>query len=321
MIRRLAGRLLSIVAAVASADHFRVVHAAGRGPGIGAVARITVVGTGNMVRWFSLRRLPVVASVTIAGDFIMVHSRDRRPGGGAVTCIAVVGCIDMIRGLAGGRLSIVTTVATAYHFRVVHLLHRRPGAGVVTGLAIAAGIDVLRRFSICHRAIVTTHAVANDLVMINPLQGQPARCTMAVITLGTGGRMVCRLAFHLHPVMAYCAWLGGEEVIKPRNAETPEVVALTAFQVGRDVRRLLAAGEDAVMTLAAIGWRAPVGLVPVTVAIAAVDVTVRSLQGETEGVVIELGRPDSAKWYLEAPGIVAGAAFLLGDDMLGRARG
>lgn len=189
----------------------------------------------------------------------------------------------------------------------------------MAGLAIVAGIDVVRWLSFGHPAIVATHTVAGDLLMIHPLQGQPAGSSMAILAPGAGGGMICRLAFTLHPVMADDTGRSGKKMVKPCNAETPEVVALTAFQVGRDVIGIFPAGKDPVMTLPATRWRTPVG--PVTVAIATVHVTVRALQGEAGIVVIELGCADSAKWYLEGPGIVAGAAFLPGYDMFGRALG
>ena len=41
------------------------------------MAGITVIGTGNMIRWFACGGLPIVAAVAVAGHFRMIHVGDR----------------------------------------------------------------------------------------------------------------------------------------------------------------------------------------------------------------------------------------------------
>ena len=167
-------------------------------------------------------------------------------------------------------------------------------------------------------SIVAAVATAGRFGVIHPLQRQPAGCPVAGVTLVGGRRVIRGLAFPPHPVMADYAGRGGEEMIEPGSAETPEVVALAAIQVGRNVPGVLAAGKDAIVALPAARWRTPEDLV--AVAVAAVDAAVRALKGEGGGVVIEIGGPHTPQGYPEGPGIVAGAAFLPGGDVLGRAR-
>ena len=188
----------------------------------------------------------------------------------------------------------------------------------MAGGAIAAGIDVLRWLSFGHPAIVAMHTVAGHFRMIHPLQGQPAGGPVATVTLVAGWRVIGRLAFPSHPVMADDTGGGAKKMIKAGNAETPEVVALTTIQVGRDVSRFFAAGKDAIVALPAAQGGTTEDLV--TVAISAVDGAVRALKGKGRSVVIELGGPHSSQRYLEGPCIVAGTALLPGGDVFGCAR-
>ncbi len=61
------------MAAVTIADDFGMVHAGDGGPGTGAVAGITVIGSVDMGRRLSRRLLPIMAVVAIAYHFSMIH--------------------------------------------------------------------------------------------------------------------------------------------------------------------------------------------------------------------------------------------------------
>ena len=77
MVWWFAGGLLTIVTAVATANHFRVIHGGSRRPCIGTVTGIAVIGTVDVVCRLAGSSLPIVAAVATAHHLGMIHAGDR----------------------------------------------------------------------------------------------------------------------------------------------------------------------------------------------------------------------------------------------------
>ena len=70
---------------------------------------------------------------------------------------------------------------------------------------------------------------------------------MAIVALVPGGRVICGFARCLHAVVAAKTGRRGLEMIEPRYAEVPEIVALVAVQRGGYMVTWPTGGQHVVM--------------------------------------------------------------------------
>ena len=107
-----------------------------RHPRRGAMAIVTFIAAGQMLRRLARGHGSVVATVAGTDYLGVIHSNHRAPGIHTMACVAVIGGGNVVRRLAGRLLPVVAAVAIAGDFVMIDIADRGPGAGAMAGITV-----------------------------------------------------------------------------------------------------------------------------------------------------------------------------------------
>ena len=195
----LAGGIGAVMAADAVIGDVGVIEDR-RYPGVGRMAIITVVTTGDVRRVLALGRVAIVAREAGADDLCVINHVCRRKRHVVVAVLTNVGGINVSRMLAGGIGAVMAADAVSGDVGVIEV-GRYPGVGRMAIITVVATGDVRRILALGRVAIVAREAGADDLRVIDHVRRRK-RHNIVTVFANHGRVDVSRvLADGLYPVM------------------------------------------------------------------------------------------------------------------------
>ena len=87
------------------------------------MTRLTTVGGGDVIAWFTGRIVAVMAGNTVTGHTAVIESSSGE-GIGIVAIVTGITALDMVGRFARRGAAVVTANATSLNFGVIHTTHR-----------------------------------------------------------------------------------------------------------------------------------------------------------------------------------------------------
>ncbi len=208
---------------------------------------ITIGVAGDMCGVFASCSYTVMAGATTS-QYLCVVDRSRRcPYIAVVAVFTDIRCLNVGQILARGVQPVVAAYAIAGDVQVVEG-RRSPCNCRVAIVAGFAADEVCRVLAGCNNAIVTGVAGADDLRVVDRVYGCKYVGVMAVLANIARLDVFWILTSGIYAVVAINTGTGDVQMIKVRRQPgNRRVAVVTGFATG-DMRGILAAGCDAVMT-------------------------------------------------------------------------